>query len=96
MNTAGGRSSVDVYLVPDGELLDEALPILPGFPLGNSPVQLPVPPGSYDIYVTDVDEKVVHLAGPIDLDLNYGDVVETIIFENVDPLVVDFEFLPSP
>jgi hypothetical protein len=96
MNTAGSRPSVDVYLVPDGELLDEALPILPGFPLGIAPVQLPVSPGSYDIYVTDVDEKVVHLAGPIDLDLDFGDVVETIIFENVDPSVVDFEFLPSP
>jgi len=96
MNTAGGRPSVDIYVVPDGELLDEAFPILPGLPLGFTPVQLPFPPGSYDIYVTDIDEKVVHLAGPIDLDLDYGDVVETIIFENVDPTVVDFEFLPSP
>ena len=96
MNTAGGRPSVDIYVVPDGELLDEAFPTLPGLPLGFTPVQLPFPPGSYDIYVTDNDEKAVHLAGPIDLDLDFGDVVETIIFENVDPMVVDVEFLPSP
>lgn len=96
MNTAGGRPAVDVYVVPDGELLIDAFPTLPGFPLGIAPVQIPMSPGSYDIYVTDIGEKLVHLAGPIDLDLIYGDVVETIIFENVDPAVVDFEFLPPP
>jgi len=95
MNTAGGRPGVDIYVVPDGELLDEAFPTLPGLPLGFSPVQIPIIPGLYDVYVTDMGEDIL-LAGPITLDLDFGDVVETIIFENVDPTVVDFVIIPPP
>jgi hypothetical protein len=96
MNTAGGRSGVDVYIVPDGEeLLEDTAPILPGLPLGFPPVQIPIVPDIYDVYITDIDEDIL-LAGPITLDLDFGDVVETIIFENVDPTVVDFEIIPAP
>jgi hypothetical protein len=95
MNTAGSRPSVDIYVVQSGELIDEASPFVPGYPLGFAPVQLPILPGTYDIYVTDAGEKVV-LSGPNTLDLDYGDVVETIIFENVDPTVVDFAIIPPP
>jgi hypothetical protein len=95
MNTAGGRPRVDIYVVQSGELIDEATPSVPGYPLGFAPVQIPILPGTYDIYVTDAGEKVV-LSGPNTLDLDYGDVVETIIFENVDPTVVDFAIIPAP
>jgi len=95
MNTAGGRPSVDIYVVQSGELIDEALPLVPRYPLGFAPVQLPILPGTYDVYVTDAGEKVV-LSGPNTLDLDFGDVVETIIFENVDPTVVDFAIIPPP
>lgn len=95
MNTAGGRPSIDIYVVPGGELIDEVLPLIPGYPLGFGPVQFPIVPGTHDIYVTDAGEKVV-LSGPNTLDLDFGDVVETIIFENVDPTVVDFAIIPPP
>jgi len=95
MNTAGGRPGVDVYIVPDGELLEDAFPILPGLPLGFAPVQIPIAPGIYDVYITDIGEDIL-LAGPITLDLDLGDVVETIMFENVDPTVVDFAIIPPP
>jgi hypothetical protein len=95
MNTAGGRPSVDIYVVPSGELIDETGPVIPGYPLGFAPVQIPLFPDTYDIYVTDAGEKVV-LSGPNTLDLDFGDVVDTIIFENVDPTVVDFEIIPAP
>jgi len=95
MSTVGGRPSVDIYVVQSGELIDEAFPLVPGYPLGFAPVQLPILPGTYDVYVTDAGEKVV-LSGPNTLDLDFGDVVETIIFENVDPTVVDFAIIPPP
>jgi len=95
MNTAGGRPGIDIYLVPDGDLLEDKFPIVPGYPTGFPPVQIPVFPGIYDIYVTDIGEDIV-LSGPNTLDLDFGDVVETIIYENVDPTVVDFAIIPPP
>lgn len=92
-NAASGRDNVDLYFVDAGELLDDATPVLSGFPLAGIPVQIPLPPGSYEIYVTDVDEKVP-LAGPIPLDAATGDVFEAILYDNVDPNIIDFEFLP--
>jgi hypothetical protein len=99
MNAAGGRTAVNIYLVPEGELLEDHVPIIPLYPLGFAPVQVPVAPGIYDVYVTDVGEVIgedIVLSGPNTLDLDYGDVVETIIFENVDPTVVDFAIIPPP
>ncbi len=95
MNAAGGRPGVDIYVVPGGEPIDEEDPLIPDYPLGFGPVQIPIFPGTYDIYVTVVDEKIV-LSGPNTLDLDFGDVVETIIFENVDPTIVDFAIIPPP
>ena len=93
MNTAGGRPGVDIYIVPVGELIDEVFPLIPGYPIGFPPVQIPILPGTYDVYITDAGEKVV-LSGPNTLNLDFGDVVETIIYENVDPTVVDFATIP--
>jgi len=95
MNMAGSRSAIDIYVVPDGDLLEDTFPIIPGYPPGFPPVQIPIFPGIYDIYVTDFGEDVV-LTAPISLDLDFGDVVETIIFENVDPTVLDFAIIPPP
>ncbi len=95
MNTAGGRPGVDIYVVPDGNLFEDSFPILPAFPLGIAPVQIPIIPGIYDVYVTDIGEDIL-LAGPITLDLDFGDVVETILFENVNTTVVDFAIIPPP
>jgi hypothetical protein len=95
MNTAGGRPGIDIYVVPDGDLLEDTFPTIPGYPLGFPPVQIPIFPGIYDIYVTDIGEDIV-LSGPNTLDLDFGDVVETIIYENVDPTIVDFAIIPPP
>lgn len=96
INTAGSRAAVDIYILPEGEeLLEDSFPILPGLPLGVAPVQIPIAPGIYDIYITDTGE-IIPLAGPITLDMDVYDVVETIIFENVDPTIVDFAIIPPP
>jgi hypothetical protein len=99
MNTVGGRDAVDIYLVPSGASIDEYAPLFPGLPRGTSPIQLPITPDSYDVYVSSVEtetESSVVLAGPIPLVVDFGDVIETIIFENVDPTIVDFVILPPP
>jgi hypothetical protein len=95
INTAAGRDAVDFYIVRAGTLLDDAFPVLPSLPLAISPVQLPLFANDFEIYVTDVGEKIP-LAGPIPFTAALGDVFETIIYENVDPNVVDFVFIPAP
>jgi hypothetical protein len=93
--TANERAAVDVYIVPSGELIDEATPLLAELPLGVRPVGISLLPNSYDIYVTVEDEKVI-LAGPVPLVANAGDVFEAVIFENVDPNILDLAFIPLP
>ena len=95
INTATSQPAVDVYLVPTGELIDEAIPRIPFLPVAAGPLQVLIGANSYDLYVTVTTEKTV-LAGPIPLDVGLGDVVDAIIYENVDPNVVDVVFVPVP
>ena len=95
INAAVGRDAVDLYLVPSGELIDEATPLVAGLPLTAAPFTVPITPASYDIYVTDTGEKIP-LAGPIPLVVDFGDVLQAMILENVQPTVVDFAFIPQP
>ena len=59
----------------------------------NSPT-LAVPAGSYDMYVTVVVEKTI-VAGPVQIDVVLGDVVEIIVVDTVDPALADFLILPT-
>lgn len=95
LNTAPVVPGVDVYALTDGETLDDKSPILSFLILGTAPQLRTFDTGVYDIYVTVAGEKTV-LAGPTQLDLQRGDVVETIIYETADPAVVDFVVIPGP
>ncbi|MDH3433304.1 MAG: DUF4397 domain-containing protein [Gammaproteobacteria bacterium] len=95
INTATSQPAVDAYLVPTGELIDDALPSIPVLQVAADPSQVLVAAGSFDLYVTVTAEKTV-LAGPISLDVGLGDVLDAIIYENVDPNVVDVVFVPVP
>ena len=94
MNTAVTNDIVDIYTVLRGESIDEALPTT-ALSLGAASFNLPIAAASYDIYITVVSEKTV-LAGPIPLDAGLGDVFDLIIYENVDPNIVDVVFIPIP
>jgi hypothetical protein len=104
INTASGHDLVDVYIGLTGELIDaetqeliEGLfPLIPFLPLTGDPIQLSLAAGSYEIHVTVAGDNTTRLAGPIFLDLSLGDVREAIIYENVDPTMVDFVFVPAP
>ncbi|NCF15895.1 MAG: hypothetical protein GWP62_11335, partial [Gammaproteobacteria bacterium] len=51
--------------------------------------------GSYDIYLTDRATKTV-LAGPYQIDLALGDVVELLAVDTVDPTVLELTDVPVP
>ena len=97
INTAPTDGGVDFYAIAtDSETsLEDALPRLFGLVPTFFPIKLELSENSYDIYVTVSGEKTV-LAGPITLDIANGDIVQAVIFENVDPAVVDVEFVPLP
>ena len=94
-HAALNNNNVDLYIVDVGVLIDEESPVL-----NNMVYSLPSPTlaydtGSYDMYVTITGEKTV-LAGPVQIDVVLGDVVEIFLVDNTDPAVVDFLILPTP
>lgn len=103
INTSFNHIGVDVYLVqvvpepPDPPPVhpDDDIPLLPGLPLGTFPITTPINADSYDIYITAPGDKAVIL-GPVRLDLANGDIVNAIIYDNVDPATVDLVFVPLP
>ena len=96
--TVPTESGVDVYTIrmsDETPALEDTFPSLVNLNPALAPIQLTLPEGSFEIYVTPAGEKTA-LAGPIQLDLANGDIVQAIIYENVDPSVVDVVLLPLP
>lgn len=89
MNTVPGETGIDIYFLADDEILADALPVIGGFTAGFEPVAIIFGEESRTIYVTEAGDKTVELAGPVQLDMTFGDVAQIIIRENVDPTIVD-------
>ena len=86
-------SSVDVYAVAADTSIDDANPVLFGFPTQQPSAGVALAAGSYDIYITEFTQKVA-LAGPYRIDVVLGDVVDLIIVDTVgDPATLDVLFL---
>ena len=83
---------LDIYAVPAGESVADNFPVRFGLaPTEISPAS-GLASGSYDIYVTELVEKVI-LAGPYRIDVVIGDVVEIVIMDTEDPGMLDVLFL---
>ena len=95
INTATNHSIVDLYVVEADTGIDEALPFIGGLPLGAVAAGVQLSPDSYDAYVTAPLTKDV-LAGPVRLDLAGGDVLDALIYDNVDPAIADLVFVTPP
>ena len=95
INTATSHTALDLYIVPRDTSIDEARPFLQGLPLSADPLEIAVVAGSFDIYITVLQEKTV-LTGPMPFEVALGDFTEAIIYENDDPNVVDLVFIPIP
>ncbi|NIV18844.1 MAG: hypothetical protein GWN47_10710 [Woeseiaceae bacterium] len=94
-NTAQSNAIIDVYILPSGEILDDAIPLLNGLLIGVSPVNIPLLQGDYDLYITADDNKVP-LAGPIPISPNFGEVWQAIVYDNALPDTVDVVLTPLP
>ena len=83
---------LDIYAVPAGETVDDNFPVRLGLARNEVSAASGLASGSYDIYVTELVQKVV-LAGPYRVDVVVGDVVEMMIVDTDDPNVLDVLFL---
>ena len=88
-NSNTNFGAVDIYIVNADTLIDEQFPKIYGVPTATPTGAALLPAGSYDIYLTEPSEKEV-LAGPIRLNANLGDVFGGIIYDMVDPALLEF------
>jgi hypothetical protein len=85
LQTATNHESLDLYVVDrDVDIsAEEVLPVVLAITPSGTPLNYPVVAGSYDMYLTTRAEKTV-VAGPHELDVALGDVVDLIVYDVVD------------
>jgi len=88
---------VDVFAVdPDDE--PDLTAVLPraSVQYGSASQVVSLVPGSYDLYVTPFAERETIIAGPVRIDVTEGDVVETILYDVVDPELAELVIFDAP
>jgi hypothetical protein len=94
-HSAVNHSTVDLYVVDSGTLIDEVLPRQIQLPYRVQTPALALGEGSFDVYITTSGEKTI-LDGPIPFDTVLGGVYEAVLLDRVDPALAEFKFLPAP
>ena len=90
VNTATIGTDIDFYVVTEGSPLVEAtVPFVTSYPPGVAPLLFVFQAGRFDLYVTAEGDLDTVLAGPVTIDVAFGDVLEVHLLETPDPLVVD-------
>ena len=95
LHTAHNHPIVDVYVVPSGEGIADVPPRIFSVRPGTSPITTALPSGDFDLYMTVATEKTV-IVGPVAFSAAYGDVLEYIAYDNVDPATADLVAIPLP
>ncbi len=91
-------ATLDLYIVDPGEPIDDVFPARFGIPPGAQTIDAALEAGSYDVYVTEFNDKTV-LAGPYRIDVVLGDIVDFAVVDAVDPATLDALFFsggPTP
>ena len=92
VHAAAAFDTLDLYLLPAGESIDDNNPTSPLIPFGFSTGLAPFVAQAYTVTVTVAGEKTV-LAGPVALDIANRDVIEVFIIETPDPNTVAIEIV---
>lgn len=85
---------IDIYAIEADAIFEDQPPIQIAFATGVLGPTLLLATGSYDLYIREF-LGTVNLAGPIRLDVTLGDVVGGMIFDTIDPAVLELTFLPN-
>lgn len=93
-SATNNQGFLQMFVIEADTVLEDQLPVLPSLFAGGSPQTIALPTGSYDIYIRDI-LGTENLAGPIRLDVELGDVLGAILYDTVDPAVVEMQILPN-
>jgi len=93
-NAAINFEFLNIFVVDADTTIEEKFPVRAAFPSGTVTSVIGLAEGSFDVYFTELGEEAI-LAGPIRIDVEYGDVLGGMIFDTDDPSVLEFNFLPS-
>jgi len=93
-NAAINFEFISIYVVESGTTIEGKIPARLAVPSGVALSVIPLPTGSYDIYITEFAQTDI-LAGPIPADVKLGDVLGGMIFDTDDPALLELEFLPN-
>jgi len=93
-NSVSNVERLNIYIIEADTVFSDQQPIQINVASGTIMPIIVLPADSYDLYIREPGETEV-LAGPIRLDVALGDVVGGIIFDTVDPAVLEFRFLPN-
>ena len=85
----------DLYLIDADAVFADQNPLLTALLSHAVNPAIEIAPGSYDMYITAFQEKEV-LAGPFRLDVALGDVVDMVVYDTVDPAVMEIVTYPIP
>ena len=90
-NGASNFERLDLYVLDAGETVDDNLPFFSLIERGVQTGTARLTAGSYDIYITEFNDKTV-LSGPNRIDVVLGDIVDFAVVDTVDPAVLDLLF----
>ena len=87
--------ATDLYVVDAGTTITDKAPLRSRIASKVPNATIELAPGSYDLYVTNYQDKEI-IAGPFRLDVDFGDVVDMVVFDTSDPAVLDIAVYPIP
>ncbi len=85
----------DLYVVDVGSTIEGQTPFRAGAVSRVTGPTLEMVPGSYDLYITEFLATEI-LAGPFRLDVEFGDVIDMVVFDTVDPAVLEIATYAVP
>ncbi len=94
-HTATNHPVIDFYIVEAGTDIADVLPTFFLLPSTGGAVSANIDVGDLEMYVTEAAEKTI-ITGPVALTTALGDVLEYIIYDNVDPATADLVVIPAP
>jgi hypothetical protein len=94
-HAAFNHPNVDFYIVEAGAGIEDTLPQFFNLQPGSLPASGKIDEGDLEMYVTVSGEKTI-IEGPIAITTAFGDVLEYITYDNVDPATLDLVLIPLP
>jgi hypothetical protein len=93
-NAATNFALINIYVVDTGTTIIDKIAARTAVPSGIALPVIGLAAGSFDIYITQIGETDI-LAGPIQIDVERGDMLEGMIFDTVDPATLEINFFPN-